>query len=206
MEIKIINLLLLTILLVSCKQHHNLSSEKNEKLSSNRVYIDNGNYYQFNSLDDTSYRIAWGNKMVNNESIQIFDVLGSGKLNLVKSNDKVVILGQSCGSSCVYYVVLPFITGLKEKVFMQTIAYDINKNVVAYIPDDESFIRIENYLTGQKLDIKENNLCPAAFKGDCIDSSYFKNDSFIIKWQGSKWDNDKLDSQEKIIPIKFLYK
>lgn len=208
MEIKIIGFLLFIVTIVSCKNNSSLMKntdkiQESSKKSDKYIVKSSGDYYRFHFKDDTIYTIEWGNKSFKNETKQTFEILGNGTLNLSKSGDAVIILEQSCGTSCSYCVVLPLKTGAKEKVFIQTISYDINKNLIVYIPEEETFIRIENYLTGEKLDILENNLCPAAFKGDCIDSVYFKGNNVIIKWQGSQWEDNKVDPQEKIIPITF---
>lgn len=207
MEIKIIGFLFI-IALISCKNQSSIlkSYDENEQSfvdSAKHTVNNTGDYYQYHFKGDTVYIIEWGNKSFKTETKQTFEVLGNGILNFVKSENGAIILEQSCGTSCRYSVVLPLKKELKEKVFMQTISYDINNNLIAYIPEEEAFIRIENYLTGQKLDILESNICPAAFKGDCIDSVYFKGNNVVIKWQGSKWKDDKADPIEKIIPLNF---
>jgi hypothetical protein len=174
------------------------------KKTSEIVEVNKNDYYKLHFMGDTAYFIEWGNKLYKNETKRTFDVLGSGNVTTRESSNDAIILSQGCGTSCTYYIVLPLKAGSKEKVFMQAIASNISKNIVAYIPEEEEpFIRIENYLTGKKLDIVEKNLCPAAFKGDCIDTSYFKGNNFIVKWQGSKWNDDKKDPQEKIVVIDF---
>jgi len=205
MEIKIIIITLLTLVL-NCSNNpasarDNATLKQAAKYSARKTITSDG-YYKFCFKGDTTYTIVWGNKSFKNKTKRAFDVLGNGTLNLLKSGNNAIILSQGCGTSCVYYVVLPLNPSIEEKVFMPAIAYDIDRNLIAYIAD-ESFIIIENYLTGQKMDIIEENLCPAAFKGDCIDSCYFNSDSFVIEWQGSKWTNEKPDPQKKIVQIEF---
>ena len=121
---------------------------------------------------------------------------------MVDYDEKTIILGQSCGTSCKYYVILPLVPNSVEKIYMFAEAFNLEKKMVAYIPEEEDlFIRVENYVTGQYLDIKEENICPAAFKGECIDSVYFSDDTIVIKWQGTEWMNDRPDPKEKKIKI-----
>jgi hypothetical protein len=207
MEVKIIATLI-WVVLIGCsspttKEREKTSTIVNHETPSTQV-IHKDVFYNFIPVSDSSYKIEWGNSIFKNVTEKNFELLGSGTLNLLDRDDSSIILMQGCGTSCIYYVVLPMKLNAKEQVFMFAQAYDIENNLVAYIPEDKQpFIRIENYLTGQHLDISESNLCPAAFKGDCIDTSYFTENRFILKWQGNLWRIDKSDLRERIVPINF---
>lgn len=85
----------------------------------------------------------------------------------------------------------------KEKEYLFAKAYDLANHLVAFIPEDNNiFVRIENFMTGQYMNIIESDLYPATIKGDCIDDIYFSKDSIIIKWQGKEWSNNKADPKE----------
>ncbi len=74
--------------------------------------------------------------------------------------------------------------------------------MIAYLPEDQkNFIVVKNYLTGKVMEIEEDDLCPAASSGDCIDTCYFDKSCLIIKWQGSKWQSTQPDTKERKIKI-----
>ncbi|MEA4915900.1 MAG: hypothetical protein VB073_00010 [Proteiniphilum sp.] len=154
---------------------------------------------------DSIYSIEWGNNFITNTSKKKFEVLGSGVLGLLEVDENCILLSQSCGTSCVYYVFLPLKMDATEKVYDFVLANDLKKHLIAYIPTDNDtiFIRVENYLTGQIMDVKETNMCQATFKADCIDSIYFNKSSLILKWQGSGWSETKPDPHERTIPVEF---
>lgn len=156
----------------------------------------------FDFQGDTSYSVEWGNRTIRNKTIKSFDVLGNGILGITESDENTIVLGQSCGTSCLYLVVLPLRKNAQEKVYYFVKAYDIRNSLVAFIPEgDNTFIKVENFITGQSMEISEGDLCPAGFKGDCIDTVFFDKSNLVIKWQGKKWEIDKPDSKEKTIQI-----
>ena len=53
------------------------------------------------------------------------------------------------------------------------------------------------------MNINEENLCMAGFKGDCIESVYFSDENIVIKWHGKEWSSGKSDLKERKIKIKF---
>jgi len=159
-------------------------------------------FIMFDLQGDTSYCIEWGNKTIRNKTIKSFDVLGNGILGVMDSNENAIILGQSCGVSCMYLVVLPLSKNAQEKEYLFAKAYDIGNRLIAFVPEeDKAFIRVENFITGQYMDITEGDLCPAGFKGDCIDTIFFDNSNLVIKWQGNKWEIDKPDPKERTVQI-----
>jgi len=214
MEIKIINIILVFCFILSSNNRvltknnnsDNLLKKKEleftYRLQEQSIRLTNGVFVKFKNHKKDMYKIEWGNKKMKNISTRFFEIIGSGKLSLLKQGDNEIILTQSCGTSCIYYVVLPLKANRRERVFMQAIAYDEKSNLVAYVSEDDSFITIENYFTLKKQRIFENRLCPAALKGDCIESFYFKNNSAVLKWQGDKWDENNSDVRKKTILIK----
>jgi hypothetical protein len=212
MEAKI-NIVLLSIflLLLSCQskkvERNTMSIENQWSIGMKDTVLKQqiGDCFIAYHLQGDTYSIEWGNTLMKNISKQKFEVLGNGVLSIFKSDENSILLTQGCGTSCTYYVFLPLKENAVERVYDFALTSDLKNNLVAYIPDnnDEIFVRVENYLTGQKIDIVEANLCPANFKGDCIDSIYFDKSSLVLKWEGSKWEDNKPDPCIKVIPIKF---
>lgn len=214
MEAKVIFMGCLMLLFFSC----NNRIESNNRMPLNQiqnqwyiglkdtVLIENfdKDFVKYNLQGDTIYNVEWGNETTNNKSITKFDVLGSGVLGLLDRDENTIILSQGCGTACVYYVILPLKQNALEKVYYFAMAYDLKNNLIAYVPEDDGvFIRVENFITGETMNVREDNLCSASFKRDCIDTIYFKKGSLAIKWQGGKWEQGKPDLQEKIIPVNF---
>lgn len=210
MKIKIINIIFF-LLLSSCKNNTQGFGETS-KLSSNSwnnilidtILVDNigNNFVKYHLANDSTYTLEWGNKSFDNYSKNKFDLLGNGILKVLDSNNESILLNQSCGTSCTTYVVLPLKRNAIEKHYLFAKAYNLNNQLIAYVTESEdSLIRIENYETGKTMDIIENDLCPATFKGDCLDQVTINNNYITIKWQGSKWTNTSKDSREKIYKV-----
>ncbi len=159
-------------------------------------------FVMFDLQGDTSYCIEWGNKTIRNKTLKSFDVLGNGILGVMDSSENAIILGQSCGVSCLYLVVLPLRKNALAKEYSFAKAYDIRNSLIAFVPeDDNTFIRVENFITEQYVEITEDDLCTAGFKGDCIDTVFFDQSNLVIKWQGKKWEINKPDPKERTIQI-----
>lgn len=205
------------LLMLSC--HITTKTETNNQLKSipiqNQWSVDmkdtvlkecvGSSFIAYHLQGDTVYNIEWGNGAIKNISKEKFEILGNGVLGLLEADENCILLSQNCGTSCVWYVFLPLKANAIEKAYNYALTSDLKNHFVAYIPteDDEIFIRVENYLTGQTMDVKEVNTCPSAFKADCIDSIYFDKSSLILKWQGSNWSETKSDPHERIIPVIF---
>lgn len=199
---------ILLLFVISCNSP-NETKEKNNCMEITgkdtiwkRHTIKNDAFYQFLPITDSTYKVEWGNRVFNNVSNEVFETSGSGIFQLLDHNEMAIILEKSCGTSCNSYLVLPFHSQAKEKVFLFAIAYNMENNLVAYISEnDQVFVSVENYLTRKKTDIKIESLCPAAFKGDCIDTSYFINNKYIIRWHGCNWSDSNQDILQKEIFI-----
>lgn len=214
MEAKVIFIGCLMLLFFSCNNKFETNNRIQETQIQNQWYVGlkdtvllekfEDGFLRYNLKGDTIYHINWGNNSINNNSITKFEILGNGVLGLLDTDENTIILSQSCGTGCLYYVVLPLKQNEPEKIYYFAKAYDLKNKLIAYVPEDENvFIRVENFITGQTIDVKEDNLCPATFKSDCIDAIYFNKNKLVIKWQGKKWEQDKPDLQDKIIPINF---
>ena len=207
--------LLTAIILISCG---NNSINKTPLVANNQVQndttphksfeirrLDPKFYYQTKKLSDTTYSIEWGKKGVNKyTSNKVFEISGSGMLTYLTSNDSVIILSQSCGTSCTYFVLLS-LNRDKIMTYDNPEALNLNKNLIAYVSDPDNdgqiVLTVENYINGKKMIVKVNNVCPSAIKYSCIEECYFEHNTLIIKWDGSKWQSSKPDLQVKRIPI-----
>ncbi|HOY38821.1 MAG TPA: hypothetical protein PLP11_10115 [Bacteroidales bacterium] len=166
------------------------------------VNLPNGSYYKLIYINEFQYKIEWGNRQIKNISKDTFDISGSGPLYLLESSNDFIILQQGCGMNCKYSVVLPLSSKVEEQTYIFTLALDTKDNLIAYLPEDQkNFIVVKNYLTGKVMEIEEDDLCPAASSGDCIDTCYFDKSCLIIKWQGSKWQSTQPDTKERKIKI-----
>jgi hypothetical protein len=214
MENKMILLYSVLLFLFSCNNYTKQYEDNSDKPIHEQFYVgikdsiliekrgDITLIYDF--IGDSTYTIKWSSAHFDNKSSRKFDVLGNGVLGILDADSENIILEQSCGSSCITYVILPLKNKSVEKEYLFAKAYDLKNKLIAYVPEDVNvFIRVENFITGQTIDVKEDNLCPATFKSDCIDTIYFNKNKLVIKWQGKKWEKDKPDLQDKIIPINF---
>jgi len=217
MTINIKNLIIF-FCLFSCNQAETKKiAEKRQFVSASEIVEDttkvsfeirklrDGVYFETVRISDTSYVLKWGIESTHSYfSKHFFAILGNGTLEYLTSNDSVIILSQTCGTSCSYFVILPM-NGHEPLLYYHPQALDLNRNLIAYSPtkyDEDIFLIVENYLTGKQTLLKENNLCPGVFKGDCIEACFFEGSELILKWQGSQWDgNNQKDIQIKRILI-----
>jgi hypothetical protein len=213
MEIKVKYYLFLLLFVISCNES---SKNKINHCSQNSIsdrwnvgmndtilcQKKNDVYLVYSFQGDSIYNIIWGNKYISNTTSRKYEVLGNGVMGFVDNNENVMLLQQGCGTFCQCYMFLPLKQNAIEKVYYNALAYDLENNLVAFISkQNDSIIMVENYISGQKTEIKESNLCPAIYKGACIDTIYFKEKNLFIKWQGNNWESDKSDTQEKKILI-----
>jgi hypothetical protein len=158
-------------------------------------------YYFFG---DTNYRIEWGNETIKNKTKNNYEVLGNGVLSVMEFNERTIVLGQGCGTSCFYYIFLPLEKDAIEKSYYFAYAYDIEKNIVVFLPENKDFLRIENFYTQNKLDIEDPNLCFSTFEEDFIENISFNDTALILSWNMSELDTLNNGIKEKIIPLNEL--
>lgn len=106
-------------------------------------------------------------------------------------------LGYGCGLPCWGTIILPL--NSKDSVFERM--YDLEKeperNLVVYLGGkDYDKLTIENWVTGEKQEIKTWITCESEFLGYCIDSIRFVNDNLYIKWDESAGQRD--NKKEKV--------
>jgi hypothetical protein len=209
METKIVYIIVaLFVATVSCKETHTSNNDEDIRSvdTTTLFLLKHDSLFckvEYENADSSLYRVIWGSTSFLNKTKETFEVLGNGLLQLKGYNKDAIVLIQRCGTSCTYNVVLPLQKDSMDRVYMFVKALDITNNLIAYIPEDDSvFIRVENFITGHKMNILEKNICSAAFKGDCIDSSYFNNGNFIYSWNGSKWTSSAPNLMRKKVPIR----
>jgi hypothetical protein len=164
------------------------------------IKLNNDLHYKLTLRGDTAYFVTWGNKSTSFTS-KPMEVLGSGLPELLDYSDTCILLGQSCGTSCTLYVFLPIVSNATERQYLFGKAYNLEENTVAFIPDGDPLISVQNYLTNKRMDVFENNLCSAAFKGDCIDSCKITNSTFYLYWHGEKRRSNKKSPRKKVYNI-----
>ncbi len=198
---------LLVLTLMGCTQKNNntqprISTQPDTILKRDRLVTNDGKHILLLYLSDSTCLIKWGQSAKLLYTSDTLHVLGSGNLNIAETEKNSILLKQSCGTCCQVGFILS-ISPPKCMKYLFFIASDLKNNLVAYISEsDNSFITVENFITGEKQIINETNLCPAAFKGECIDSVSLANKQLFIKWQGNKWNHTKKDTRERKIEIR----
>lgn len=190
----------------SCSQTNNKSrindlTQIETYIKKDSIITTEGNYVVFLYLSDSTYLIKWGQSTKHLFASDTLNVIGSGVFNIVETTKNSILLKQSCGTGCQSGLILSLSPPILRK-FLFIITADLKNNLVAYIAEsDKSFITVENFITGEKQNIDETNLCPAAFKGECIDSVSFVDRQLFIRWQGEKWSHKQKDTREWKIKI-----
>ena len=122
METKMIFIDVLMLLLIACtnKAKNNVSLERNQHWlvgtkDTTLVEKIGNSFVKYHLQGDSIYRLEWGNETISNISKDTFKVSGSGILGLISNDENTIILGQGCGTSCIYYVILPLDPKRKEK-------------------------------------------------------------------------------------------
>lgn len=161
-------------------------------------------FYSFKFDMEGKYRIIWGNTKLQKLSTKEYDGLGDGNLGLYEFSNKGILLGQNCGQKCQIRIALPLSENGVEKEFFPSILTEYTKNIVVWIPNKTSKMRVENYLTNKFEDVQISDFCSAADWVECIDKIYLKNSQLFIEYQGSNWTDTKPDPKKKIVDIKNL--
>jgi hypothetical protein len=142
-------------------------------------------------------KIEWGNNHFKRILKNDYDCEGAASWvpTIRWSTSKYIGLKYGCGSPCWGSIVLP--KNSKDSVFerMYDLEIDTIRNRMVY-PDKETYgkLIVENFETGQKMNIDCKFECKAAFIGYCIDTLILSKDMLTIKWVD--WTND---GQKKII-------
>ena len=183
-------------------EYHQIQRKSGRPKKHLQLLSTHGNsFVKYHFYGDSTYTLEWGNENVNNTSKEKFEILDGDILSIADYDTNSIILKQKCGISYICYVILPLTPNSTEKTYPFAKAYNLDKKLVAYMPipkQDNIFIRVENFISCQYMDIKQENVCPETFTSNCIDSVYFADENIILKWKGK----GKLDPKEKIIKIK----
>ncbi|MEM9819590.1 MAG: hypothetical protein AAF985_00900 [Bacteroidota bacterium] len=156
-----------------------------------------GEYFVQFSLNqkEQTYQIIWGNEEYTNTSENVYDVLGSGMLFPIITDTTAIVLQQSCGTSCRYAVVLPFLKGSPEHRYDNVLAYDSTSRYIAFLSyGQRPEVHINEYVNNiSKEQLTDLVFCPAALAIECIDTCFFSNGTFSLNWQGDKWKRGQPD-------------
>lgn len=164
-------------------------------------YLEDSVFYKFIMIDKTFYKIQWGNKYFINTTKEL-RVMGSGAVRFLEKDDNSMIFTQGCGQTCVLYLILPLNKNAVEAEYSSGINYDLRNKLVAYSPEYPIFVRIENFESKKYIDFVEINRSSVDLS--CIDSSFFKNNQFLIFWQGKNYRYPMPDPQFKAIAVDSL--
>ncbi len=209
---KILKLLLLTLILFSCRENSKNKFNKMESsiksndsskldilsdnedcqtwLSKSDTILPNGTFIKYIKKEGT-VKIEWGNERF--KRILTNDYACDGAPSWIPtirwSTTKHLGLKYGCGSPCWGTIILPL--NQKDSVIerMYDLEKDLTNNKIVYL-DNESYDRIivENYETGYKTIINYEFRCKAAFTGYCIDTLIISKDSLKINWLD--WKDD----------------
>jgi hypothetical protein len=134
-------------------------------------------------VKDSKYNVQWrqGDSL---KTLNYFFNLAEGGHtsfpSLIAENKNYVLLRSGCGNPCWLGLFLPLYKGGKPQIVNEYIAFDLNSDLVAFISNTDS-IAILNL---KKFDKQYFNpgKCESAFPGYCIDTAYFKNNTFYYSW------------------------
>ncbi|UII18967.1 hypothetical protein [Fulvivirga ligni] len=74
---------------------------------------------------------------------------------------------------------------------MYDLEKELSKNLIVYLDgEDYDRLTIENWVTGEKQEVKSEVTCESAFLGYCIDSLRLVNDNLFIQWDVSAGQSD----------------
>jgi hypothetical protein len=156
-------------------------------------------------VSDSTYRVQWRQLDSVRVSQDVFGFAASRGLQIADSTPSVIILKQTLGTSNTLTVFLPRDTRNREAVFRGVLNYDLNEHLVAFVNEDDhqSLVVISDYLSGVSMVVREEDICPAALKTECIDSTAFNGREFYIRWHASKWSPSDGDLRDRRVKINF---
>lgn len=149
-------------------------------------------------------KIEWGNEDFRRMLKHDFDcdAAPSWIPTIRWTTSKFIGLGYGCGSPCWGTIILPL--NSRDSVFERM--YDLEKeserNLIVYLGGkDYDKLTIENWVTGQKQEIKTRMNCESAFLGYCIDSIGFVNDDLYIRWIRSAGQRETKNSKVDLVRV-----
>ena len=158
----------------------------------------NGQRIQF-FVKDSAYYMQWKQADSIKTVDYTFDLVEGGNSSfpiLVTENKNYVLLRHGCGSPCWNGFFLPLYKEGSSFIINNYLAYDLDKELVAYINDKDS-LEIYNLRTSTKQTIYLEK-CESAFKGYCIDTAYFQNNYFHYSWTPETYINSNKSQKRKI--------
>jgi hypothetical protein len=108
---------------------------------------------------------------------------------LIAENDNFLVIRAGCGNPCWVGIFLPLKTNSNYHIINEYMGYDLAKGYVAYFNDKEQ-LEVLNLKTA-KTQAFQTEKCVSAFKGYCVDTLYFKNNSVYLQWNTQAGINSK---------------
>jgi hypothetical protein len=187
MTTKLLTLIIL-IVLYSCNNHDSGKVETTKVTSKNtfnhpdNFTTPNGQEIKF-FVKDSTYYAQWKQADSIRTVDYSFDLIEGGNVSfpiLVAENKNYILLRHGCGSPCWNGFFLPLYKAGNQFIKNNYLAYDLDKELVAYINDNDS-LEIYNLRSGIKQTMFLDK-CESVFKGYCIDTAYFENNYFHYSW------------------------
>ncbi len=159
-------------------------------LSDADTVLSNGTFIRY-IIKDQKVRIEWGNKKFRRILTNSYECDGAPSWvpTIRWSTSKYIGLKYGCGSPCWGTIILPLNDRDSVIERMYDLEKDLKNNKIVYL-DYETYDKliVENFETGNKINIKYTFNCKAAFTGYCIDTLTINNDSLTIRWLD--WKDD----------------
>ena len=203
MTIKLLTLIFL-ILLFSCNNHDNGKVETVKAIP--KITFDHPDNFTTPSgreikffVKDSAYYMQWKQAGSMKNVDYSFDLVEGGNVSfpiLVSENKNYVLLRHGCGSPCWNGFFLPLYKGGNQFIKNNYLTYDLDKELVAYINDNDS-LEIYNLRTSLKQTVFIEK-CESAFKGYCIDTAYFQNNYFHYLWTSDAYTKSGNTQKRKV--------
>ena len=136
----------------------------------------------FGEGEDT-YEVRWSRGSLHRSTSQRITPTGGGEpAHLWWESTQFVVLRQGCGSPCWFAIVLPLDPQEPDRLYLYPMAYDRQRNLLAYLGDDVRSVVAENLVTHKTLTVPLTPMCSSLFPGWCIDDPTFLEDSIHLRW------------------------
>jgi hypothetical protein len=142
-------------------------------------------------IKDSSFYIQWKAQNDFKTVTYPFDLRGADAWlpNLIEETDDFLVVRAGCGNPCWVGIFLPLKTNSSYQIINEYMGYDLAKGYVAYFNNKEQ-LEVLNLKT-EKTQAFQTDGCASAFKGYCVDTLYFKNNSVYFKWNAQADFNSK---------------
>jgi hypothetical protein len=149
------------------------------------------------------YEIRWSRGPLHRSTSQRIAPTGGGEpAYLWWESKQFVVLRQGCGSPCWIAVVLPLDARQEDRLYWYPVAYDRDRNLLAYLGEDVRSVVAENLVTHRTQVMPVTPLCSWAFPGWCVSNVEFRADTMHVRWcSGEVYKGVCSDFRESDIPL-----